>query len=156
MRRQFAAMLALLIGLAACGESGTSGSSAGSDIASVPPSTSEVLPKLGALSVNDGCAQVQVANGEVWADSCLPPSVTRPRAVVSETIDGVELALLRVSPGVEMVAASVPTVRFDQAEGWVLVESPTAEFSMTFRAAGTGDAVCDYNPLFIDCESSGD
>ena len=43
-------------------------------------------------------------------------------------------------------------MRFDQADGWVLVESPTPDFTMTFRAVGTADAICVYHPLFIDCE----
>lgn len=148
-------VLVVMAALAGCGDPDAAGSTVDSADASVPSAVTTaptwLLPTLGVLSVSGGCAQVRLGDGEMWADSCLQASVTRPRAAVSETIDGVELALIRVSPEVEMVAAD-SSVRFDQADGWVLVESPTPDFTMTFRGVGTAEAICVYHPLFIDCE----
>ncbi len=57
-------------------------------------------------------------------------------------------------PGVEMVSGDPATVRFVQADGWVLVESPAHDFTTSLRAAGHPDAVCLYNPIFIDCDGA--
>lgn len=127
-----------------------------SESTSIPTSPSSIvgeLPALGVLSVVDGCAQVVSVDGHVWADSCMQP-LSSPEAVVFETIGDVELALIRVYPGVEMVSGDPATVRFVQADGWVLVESPAHDFTMTFRAEGRADAVCLYNPFFIDCDGA--
>src|SRR4029079_15343705 len=116
------------------------------------------VPFAGVLSVTDGCAHVVLTDGSVWADSCLPPSLGRPRAVVSEPLDAGDIALIRVFDGVTLVSASEPGARFDQRDGWLLLESPTTDFAMTVRTEPTADepepieVVCDYNPLFIDCD----
>jgi hypothetical protein len=58
-------------------------------------------------------------------------------------------------PVVELVSADPTSVTFEQSEGWALVESPTPDFTMTFRQEGVEEkAVCTYNPFFIDCDTS--
>ena len=123
-------------------------------VESVPVTSPTNRPVLGELSVTDGCAEVRLVDGAVWSESCLEPS-PRVRAVTSETIDGVELALLRFAVDVELVGAEPASVAFEQTDGWALVESPTPDFTMTFRA-GPQEAVCAYNPFFIDCGVAAD
>jgi hypothetical protein len=137
--------LALLVAISACG-----GTSSDSDIETAPMQSS---PQLASLAVTDECATVTLADGTVWGESCLTPSPSRPLAAVSESIDGVELALIRVSDGVEMVGAEPVTVRMLQSDGWVLVESIDREFNMTFARSGV-EVACEYNPAFINCEDA--
>lgn len=109
-------------------------------------------PVLGELFVTDGCAEVRLVGGVVWSESCLEPDI-EVVAVTSQTIDGVELALLRFAVGVELVGADPASVTFEQSDGWALVESPTPDFTMTFRQDGVdAKAVCTYNPFFVDCD----
>lgn len=117
---------------------------------SVPGNSVALPPRLGELSVADGCAEVRLANGGVWAESCLVPTAA-PRVAMWESIDGVEVALLRFAEEVELVSAQPDSVAFVQTDGWALIESPTPDFTMTFGSGGD-EAVCSYNPFFIDCD----
>lgn len=142
-------------------ESTTESTVTPSIVATATPSTAHGSTGSLALSVDAGCATVVSSDGAEWANSCLPPSMSRPRAVVSDTTDaGDERALIRVFPGATLASASDPSIRFDQDDGWVLIESPTADFTMTFQveapadSTGVMEVVCDYNPFFIDCDTT--
>lgn len=143
-------MVIACLAFGACGENGSSVSNVSDSI--LPTEASMSRPTLATLAVVEGCATVTMADGTPWGESCLPPPASRsPDAVISETIDGAELALIRVHDGVEMVGSEPPTVRMDHADGWILIESLGPDFTFTLRNGGA-EVVCKYNPFFIDCE----
>ena len=148
-----------------CGESsGPSGATASTATvvsgataeASAADRSSAETPTLGSMTVTDGCAEVRLDDGSIWADSCLQAE-PQPVAVRSETKDGVELALIRFPSEADLAETQPASVRFVQRDGWALVESATPDFTMSFRQAGVqGEAVCAYNPFFIDCDVRAD
>lgn len=149
--RAAAAVMALVVLGSACGTASddNTGGSAAETVDDVEPEPIPKAPTLGEMTVADGCAEVRLADGTVWADSCLKEEL-RPIAVVSETFSDVELALLRFTSRADLIRAHPDSVLFVQDDGWILVESPTFDFVMTF-GAGADEVDCRYNPVSIDC-----
>lgn len=150
----FALMCCLVVLGPGCGGTSDRGESipASADVARSVPGVSitSVPPEVGELRIVDGCAEVHLTSGDAWATSCLQPS-PRVRAVVSETVDGFELALLRFPSDAEIVGTDPIDIAVDQMDGWAFVVSGTSDYTLTLRA-GSQSAVCAYDPVFIDCE----